>query len=54
MRGRRLRYKGIVFHIFHIEKSKAQLQLNNTIEQKTINEKLTWCNSGLDKYLSEK
>ncbi|MBR9757138.1 MAG: glycosyltransferase [Algicola sp.] len=51
--GRRLRYKGIVFHIFHVEKSKAQLKQNDGIEQQTILEKSIWCKNGIDKYLGE-
>ncbi|WP_194767842.1 glycosyltransferase family 2 protein [Tamlana sp. I1] len=51
LQSRRLRYRGIVFHIFHVEKSKAQLEANNNIEQQTIKEKAVWCVNGVDKYL---
>ena len=53
LQARRLRYRGIVYHIFHIEKSKDRLELNNTIEQNTIKHKTKWCTNGIDKYLSE-
>ncbi|WP_047547126.1 glycosyltransferase family 2 protein [Psychroserpens sp. Hel_I_66] len=51
LKSRRLRYRGIVYHIFHIEKSKSRLELNNDIELRTINEKLSWTENGIDKYL---
>lgn len=51
LKSRRLRYRGIVYHIYHHEKSKSRLELNNDIELKTINEKLTWTENGVDKYL---
>ena len=38
-------------HLFHIEKSKSRLELNNDIELRTINEKLSWTENGIDKYL---
>jgi glycosyltransferase involved in cell wall biosynthesis len=52
--GRRLRYRGIVFHIHHLEKAKDRLEINDDIEQKTILEKRIWCVNGIDKYLDEK
>ncbi|NMH86471.1 glycosyltransferase family 2 protein [Flavivirga algicola] len=53
LKGRRLRYCGIVFHIFHNEKSKDRLEINNDIEKTTIDNKVVWCKNGIDKYLSE-
>ena len=53
LQARRLRYRGIVYHIFHIEKSKDRLELNNSIEQDTIKNNVKWCLNGIDKYLSE-
>ncbi len=51
LKSRRIRYRGIVFHIHHYEKSKSRLELNNDIELKTIKEKLTWTVNGVDKHL---
>lgn len=51
LKSRRLRYRGIVYHIFHNEKSKSRLELNNDIELKTINESLSRTDNGIDKYL---
>jgi glycosyltransferase involved in cell wall biosynthesis len=51
LKAKRLRYRGIVFHIFHFEKPKNRLELNNKIQQKTLTEKKAWCENGIDKYL---
>ena len=53
LKARRLRYCGIVFHIFHIEKSKSRLEINNEIQNNTIKNRLTWCKNGIDKYLND-
>ncbi len=50
--GRRLRYKGIVFHIYHLEKSKDRVAINDSIEANTIKNKVVWCERGVDQYLS--
>lgn len=50
--GKRIRYRGIVYHIFHNENSRERLTINDDIQQKTINEELTWCKNGIDKYLN--
>ncbi|MFC7358211.1 glycosyltransferase family 2 protein [Jejudonia soesokkakensis] len=49
--GRRLRYRGIVFHIFHKTSSKSKLNINESIQQRAIDENLTRCKNGIDKYL---
>lgn len=49
--GKRLRYSGIIYHIFHNEKSRDRLELNDKIQQNSIKNKLTWCTNGIDKYL---
>lgn len=49
--ARRIRYAGIVFHIYHVEKSKDRLETNNNIEQQTINDNVVWCENGINKYL---
>lgn len=50
--AKRLRYVGIVFHIFHKINSKQNLELNDALEQKTINEKTVRISNGIDKYLN--
>lgn len=54
LKAKRLRYCGIVYHIFHKEKPKDRLEINNSIENKTITDKIVWCKNGIDKYLNEK
>lgn len=49
--GKRLRYGGIVYHIHHLEKSREFLERNSEIQERTIREKKTWCEEGIDKYL---
>jgi predicted glycosyltransferase involved in capsule biosynthesis len=51
VQGKRLRYGGIVYHLYHPESSKSNLEDNDMIQQKTIQEKLVWCENGLEKYL---
>ncbi len=51
VKGKRLRYGGIIYHIYHKESSKSNLKDNNRIQQNTIDEKLVWCENGVDKYL---
>ncbi|WP_323789674.1 glycosyltransferase family 2 protein [Psychroserpens sp.] len=53
LQGKRIRYRGIVFHIYHNEKSKSRLEINNDIELQTIANKTVWCKNGVDKYLGE-
>lgn len=53
VKGKRLRYQGILYHIFHAEKSKEWLESNNEIEQTTLKNKTKKCINGLDKYLNE-
>ncbi|MCM8568165.1 glycosyltransferase family 2 protein [Gramella jeungdoensis] len=50
--GRRLRYAGIVYHIWHIEKSREREVINSGIQAKAIENKLTRCENGIDQYLS--
>ena len=51
--SRRIRYKAIVFHIYHFEKPKSNLEKNNSIELHTIKNNVTWCKNGINKAISE-
>ncbi len=53
VKGKRLRYGGIVYHIFHPEKSKEFLERNSEIQDRTIKEQIKWCENGVDKYLKD-
>nr|WP_082422581.1 glycosyltransferase family 2 protein [Aquimarina longa] len=50
--GRRLRYCGIVYHIWHHEKSRSKEEENNEIQKLSQEKKLVWCTDGIDKYLA--
>lgn len=50
--GRRLRYAGIVYHIWHVEKSREREKINSGIQAAAIENKLTRCEKGIDQYLS--
>ncbi|MFD1063446.1 glycosyltransferase family 2 protein [Winogradskyella litorisediminis] len=51
IKGKRLKFKGILFHIFHVEKSRERLDANDDIELQTITSKSKWAENGIDKYL---
>ncbi len=49
--GRRLRYAGIVFHLYHKESSREHLEINDKIEKAAKAKGTTWCENGISKYL---
>lgn len=49
--GKRIRYGGIVYHIYHQEESKIRLEENDKIQQRSHKDKITWCKNGIDQYL---
>lgn len=51
VKAKRLRYAGILYHIYHKVNSKHNLELNNSIQEKTINQKITRCEKGVEQYL---
>ena len=51
VKSRRIRYSGIVFHIWHKIFSKHNLNKNDVIQQKAIEEKIKRCKNGVDDYL---
>lgn len=50
--GKRIRYGGIIYHIWHLVKSKARFNINDEIQKKAIENNLKWCENGIDKYLN--
>ncbi|NNE33121.1 MAG: glycosyltransferase family 2 protein [Winogradskyella sp.] len=52
--GKRLKFRGIVYHIWHKEACRSGININDKIQAETQKNKLVWCNNGIDKYLSEK
>lgn len=51
VKAKRLRYVGIVYHIYHHINSKNNLDINDLIQTKTIKEKIIRCKNGVDQYL---
>lgn len=54
VKGKRLRYGGIVYHIYHQEKSREFLEQNTKIQEQTIKEKKLRCKEGIDKHLQKR
>jgi glycosyltransferase involved in cell wall biosynthesis len=44
-----IKFNCIAYHIWHNENSRKNLEKNDKILQKTIDEKLVWCKNGIDK-----
>ena len=51
IQGKRLKYKGLAYHIYHEEQSKSQVYLNKIIEKETTEKKLTYIGKGVNQYL---
>jgi hypothetical protein len=49
--GKRLKFGGIVYHIYHKEQNKSQVEINNQIEKETVAKKLTFIEKGINQYL---
>ena len=49
-KGKRIRYSGIVYHIWHQSVSKNSLNKNDIIQQKAIDNSIKRCTNGVDKY----
>ncbi|MGY5352565.1 DUF5672 family protein [Wenyingzhuangia sp. IMCC45533] len=49
--GKRLRYCGIVYHIYHKETPRNNLAINDKIEEETRIKSNSWTSNGCDKYL---
>ncbi len=53
IQGKRLKYKGIVYHIFHKEQDKSKVDFNEQMEIIAKEKKITYINKGIDQYLKE-
>jgi len=51
IKGKRLKYTGIVYHIYHKEQSRNNVPVNSEIENQTIKNKLTSVEKGVDQFL---
>ncbi len=51
VKERRLKFGGVIHHIYHGEPSKANKQNNNNIQDDTVRNKSTWCEKGINQWL---
>lgn len=51
IKGKRLKFSGIAYHIYHKEQSKSHIEINNEIEKQTTEKKLTFIEKGINQYL---
>lgn len=50
--GKRLKFKGLAYHIYHKEQDKSHIHLNQVIENETTSKKITYIDKGVDQYLN--
>ena len=53
IKAKRLRYAGIVFHVFHEINSKEKFELNDKIQNETVSKKTIRISNGIDQYLKK-
>lgn len=51
VKGRRLKYRGLVYHIFHKEQDKSHININEIIEKETTINKVIFIEKGINQYL---
>jgi glycosyltransferase involved in cell wall biosynthesis len=51
IKGKRLRYGGIIYHLYHPENSRERLAENEKIQKLSIQRKTIRCKNGVEKYL---
>lgn len=51
IQGKRLKFAGIAFHIYHPEQSKSHIEINNKIERLTTENKITYIEKGINQFL---
>ena len=49
-----LKFAGIGYHLYHPENSRGSLPENDAILDNTVNQKLTFCQNGINQFISEK
>jgi glycosyltransferase involved in cell wall biosynthesis len=51
IKGKRLKFRGIVYHIYHNEQDKSHINMNKIIENETTAKKITFIEKGVNQYL---
>jgi glycosyltransferase involved in cell wall biosynthesis len=51
VKGKRLKYKGLAYHIYHHEQDKSHIHINEIIEKNTTEKQITRIEKGIQQYL---
>ncbi len=51
VKGKRLKYKGLAYHIYHKAQDKSRIPINETIEKNTTEKQVTRIDKGIHQYL---
>jgi glycosyltransferase involved in cell wall biosynthesis len=51
IKGKRLKFAGIAYHIYHKEQPKSHIEINHEIERQTKEKKLTFIDKGVNQFL---
>jgi len=54
IRRQNVRFNALAYHLWHPMNDRARLAENDRILERTIREKRTWCDKGIDQYLEER
>ncbi len=52
--GKRIRYAGIVYHIWHKVADQSRFKINDSLQEKSRVEKSVWCENGISQHLENK
>jgi glycosyltransferase involved in cell wall biosynthesis len=50
--GKRLKFAGVIFHIYHPEADRSKVSINTQIQSESVEKKLLFATDGIDKYLN--
>jgi len=51
VRRQNMKFNGLVYHLYHPMNDRTRLKFNDNILHQTIDQKLTWCDNGIDQYI---
>ncbi|GAA4816808.1 glycosyltransferase family 2 protein [Litoribaculum gwangyangense] len=52
VKGKRLKFAGLAYHIYHKEQDKSHININEIIERETTEKKITFIEKGVNQYLN--
>jgi glycosyltransferase involved in cell wall biosynthesis len=52
IKGKRLKFAGIAYHLYHKSQTTKQIDINIAIEKKTVEQNLKFINKGINQYLT--